>query len=96
MSKTRVNKSAEIREALKKSPNASQKEIIAALASKRIKVTASQISNVRRKLAGNERGAMRKGLVSLSDLQAARKLMHATGGSLRRARQALETLERLL
>jgi arginine repressor len=96
MAKGRVNKSAEISDALKESPNASQREIIAALARRKIKITPAQISNVRRRLAGNRKDPMGNGVVSLPDLQAARRFLHATGGSVRRAKQALETLERLL
>ena len=107
MAKRRINKSAKIREALQSmgGAEASPKAVVAALAAKKVRVTATQVSNVKSLLKngkpGKKRGRKagrprRKGsdLVSLAGLQAAKRLVESLG-STEAAKAALDALARL-
>jgi len=99
MARKKTNKSAHIRAALgEMGKDAAPKDVIAALAAKRIKVSASQVSNVKASLNGGARKSKRgrqsmNGSVSLNDLFAAKKLAGEIG--LEKAQEALAALAKL-
>jgi hypothetical protein len=101
MARRKINKSAKIREAFEKlGANARPKDVIAHLATRRIKVSSAQVSNIksgskaRRTKDRKGRGRNRGTLVALSDLQAAKKLAELLG-SVESARSALAALAKL-
>ena len=108
MAKRRLNKSAKIREILETMGGdaASPKAVVAALAAKKVKVTATQVSNVKNVLKNGKPGKKRgrkpgrpsrngSDLVSFADLQAAKRLVE-TLGSTEAAKAALDALSRLI
>lgn len=82
----RRNKAAKIRAILAERPNASAKEVVEALASQRVRVSAAQVYNVRSTM-GNDNG--------YGDLIKAKKLADAMGG-VEKARAALNVLAKLV
>ena len=104
-----VNKSQAIRDYLAANPQAGPTAIVAALATKKIKVTTALVSGVKtragsktrgrgrgrpRKTATKRRRSMSKDTVVISDLLQAKKLAERMGG-IERARTALAALARL-
>ena len=104
-----VNKSQAIRDYLAANPQAGPTAIVAALASKKIKVTTALVSGVKtragsktrrrgrgrpRKTTTRRRSSMRDDTVAVSDLLQAKKLAERMGG-IERAQTALAALARL-
>jgi hypothetical protein len=101
MAKRKINKAAKIREAFDTlGADARPKDVIALLAAKKIKVAPAQVSNLKAKLGlpSNNGGRGRKAasgqMISLSDLQAAKKLIEQLG-SVEKAQTALSALAKL-
>jgi hypothetical protein len=100
MPRTKVNKAAKIRDTFEKlGHDARPKDVIAALAAAKIKVAAAQVSNIKAGLNGNAKKKGRKNsaksdMISLLDLQAAKKLIDSLG-SVERAESALAALAKL-
>ena len=84
----RRNKAAKIRQMLADHPEASAKEIVAALAAQRTRVTAAQVYNVKSTQAKPKTGRY-------ETLLQAKKLADALGG-IDKARQALDVLAKLI
>lgn len=99
MARRKMSKSAKIRETFKAlGAEARSKDVISALAAKRIKVSAAQVSNVKAGLKDQDkqkrqgsRGRKARNVVAIADLQAANKFVK-TLGSLKRAEMALSAL----
>ncbi|MGE4102096.1 MAG: hypothetical protein AB7E74_09020 [Pirellulales bacterium] len=104
MARKKVNKSQKIRELLETmgGQDASPSAVVAALKGKGIKVSAAQVSNVKAyaKQGANGRKASRKAakskgnLLSLADLQAAKRLVDQLG-SVQAAQSAVGVLAKL-
>jgi hypothetical protein len=104
MARAKVNKAAKIREAFEKlGPDARPKDVIADLAAAKIKVSSAQVSNIKTSMNGHAKnghaklGRKKAGAsdkISLSDLQAAKKLIDSLG-SIERAETALAALAKL-
>jgi hypothetical protein len=104
MARAKVNKAAKIRESFGKlGPDARPKDVIADLAAAKIKVSSAQVSNVKTSMNGHAKNGhakpgRKKGVasdkISLSDLQAAKKLIDSLG-SIERAETALAALAKL-
>lgn len=100
MARKKVNKAEQIRQVLgTMGVDAAPKDVIAALAAKKITVSAAQVSNIKTSLRGGTgskqgrgRGA-KNGSLSVSDLLAAKKLAGEIG--LEKAREAIEALAKL-
>lgn len=98
MARKKVSKAAHIRQTLETlGKDAAPKDVIATLAAKRIKVSAAQVSNIKTVLAGGSKAPRGRngtnGIISLSDLLAAKKLVREVG--LEKAQVALATLAKL-
>jgi len=100
MARKKVNKAEQIRQVLgTMGMDAAPKDVMAALAAKRIKVSAAQVSNIKAALRGgtsSKRGHGRgttNGTLTMSDLLAAKKLAGQIG--LEKAREAIEALAKL-
>ena len=95
MARRKVNKSAKIRAEFDKNPKARPRDVVAALAARKIKVSPAQVSNIRSRMAGKRKsGKLNGGMIAVSDLQAAKKLVDALG-SIERAQSAIGALARL-
>ena len=100
MTRTKPNKSAAIREQLKKTPNATAPEVVKALAAEGIKVSPVLVYNVRNRIerkgtTGKKRGRPSKdGTVSVESLLQAKAFAERSGG-IEAARGALEALSKL-
>ncbi|HEY4310197.1 MAG TPA: hypothetical protein VGN12_12170 [Pirellulales bacterium] len=96
MAKQRVNKAAQIRKTIEQlGAGARPREVIAALAAKRIKVTPSQVSNEKAALGGSTGGRKRaKDEISMDTLIEVKKLVDRFG--LENAQTAMDALSRLL
>ena len=95
MTRRKVNKSAKIREEFDKNPEARPKDVLAALASRKIKVSPAQVSTIRSRMTGKPKSRKPNGgMIAVSDLQAAKKLVDALG-STDRAQSAIAALARL-
>lgn len=95
MTRRKVNKSAKIREEFDKNPEARPRDVVAALAARKIKVSPAQVSTIRSRLTGQAKSRKTNGgMIALSDLQAAKKLVDALG-SIERAQSAIVALARL-
>jgi hypothetical protein len=99
MARRKVNKAAKIREAFEKlGPGARPKDVIADLAAVKIKVSSAQVSNIKGTLNGHAKKGRKKsgksGMIALSDLQAAKRLVESLG-SVERAEGALAALAKL-
>ena len=87
MPRTKINKAEKIRETLEKlGPDVRTKDVIATLAEQKITVAPAQVSNIKAVLRGPKKGKRGiKGtnghgdLISLSGLQAAKKLVESLG-----------------
>jgi hypothetical protein len=84
----RRNKAAKIRALLADNPDASAKEIVAALAAQRVRVSPAQVYNAKAAMAKPKDNGY-------SSLIKAKRLADAMGG-VEEARRALEVLERLV
>lgn len=98
MARKKMSKAAHIRQALETmGKDSAPKDVIAALAAKKIKVSAAQVSNIKTAMAGGtktRRGSKSKnGTISLNDLLAAKKLVGELG--LEKAQAALAALATL-
>jgi hypothetical protein len=90
----RRNKAAKIREALAElGSNASAKEVVEALAARRVKVSPAQVYNIKA-AAGKSNGRRTSG-DTLDALLQAKKLVDSVGG-IDKARDALAALAKLL
>jgi hypothetical protein len=99
MARRKVNKAAKIRETFEKlGPDARPKDVIADLAAAKIKVSSAQVSNIKSGLNGHAKKGHKKsgksGMIDLSDLQAAKRLVESRG-SFERAEGALSALGKL-
>jgi hypothetical protein len=100
MARAKVNKAAKIREEFEKlGAEARPKDVVAALAAVKIKVSPAQVSNIRSSLNGHAKKKGRKkantsDMVSLLDLQAAKRLVDSLG-SVEKAETALAALAKL-
>lgn len=100
MARAKVNKAAKIRETFEKlGPETRPKDVVAALAAAKIKVSPAQVSNIRSGLNGHAKKNGRKktgkgDMISLLDLQAAKRLVESLG-SVEKAETALAALAKL-
>jgi hypothetical protein len=99
MARTKVNKAAKIRETFEKlGAKARPKDVIAALAAQKIKVSSAQVSNTKSSMNGHATKGRKKAgkpdMIALSDLQAAKRLVESLG-SVERAETALAALAKL-
>ena len=94
MPRTKVNKSKAIREYLSENPGAMPKEIVEALAKKRIRVSPQMVSMIKSK-AGGRKKRKQNGHVGMDQLIAAKVLVQRCG-SISEAKQAVSALAKLL
>ena len=99
MARKKVSKAAHIRAALESmGKDAAPKDVIAALATRKIKVSAAQVSNLKTSLNGGTKNprktrGSKKGSLSLKDLMAAKKFAGELG--IEKAQEALAALAKL-
>ena len=98
MTRTKVNKATKIREELEKNPEARPKDVIAALATKKIRVAPAQVSIIRTGLRSkskkNGRKASSNGHLAINYLLAAKKIVEQLG-SIGKASTAIAALAKL-
>jgi hypothetical protein len=90
MPRTKVNKSKAIRECLSSNPSAMPKEVVAALAKNRIRVSTQMVSTIKSKMV-----APKQGQVDLNQLLAAKVFVDRVG-NIGEAKQAVMALAKLL
>lgn len=100
-SKTKVNKSQAIRDYVVANPGSSAKDVVAALAKKKIQVTASMVASIKWKAGlskkrGSSKGAGKRGgdHIDVATLLEAKKLV-SKAGSVDRAIESLRVLQKL-
>jgi hypothetical protein len=94
MAKRSNSKAAKIRTLLAERPDAKAKEIVEALAAKKVKVSVAQVYNVK-STSGNGKPVAKKASGGYESLIQAKKLADAMG-SVDRARAALAVLAKLV
>jgi len=94
MAKRSNSKAAKIRALLAERPDAKASEVVEALKSQKVRVTAAQVYNVKA-TSGNGKPAAKKATSGFESLVQAKKLADAMGG-LDKARAALDVLARLV
>lgn len=100
MAKTKVNKSAAIREYLSSNPDAKPKEIVAALKKDRIRVSPQMVSTIKGKVGspkkrGRKPTVAANGHVNMDQLLAAKVFVQRCG-SIEEARNAVQALAKLI
>lgn len=95
-SKPKVNKSQAIRDYVVANPGSSAKDVVAALAKKKIQVTASMVASIKWKAGlSKKRGtSTRSGEIDVATLIEAKKLV-SKAGSVDRAIESLRVLQKL-
>jgi hypothetical protein len=96
MAKRKHNKSALIREYMAKKPDASAKEIVDALAGKRVKVTAAYIYALKAKNGKPKAGKAKSAALGGVDVLVKAKKMADQLGGIDQARELLATLAQLV